>query len=781
MITNDIKNELGKNFIEYAVACNTDRAIPDAKSGLKPVAKRILWAAFEQGWLSSKPHVKSAKVVGTTMGTYHPHGDSSIYGAMVRLSQPWVMRYPLIDWHGNNGNIAGDGPAAARYTEARLAKISEDGLLAGIKKRNVDFIPNYSEDEEEPVTLPAIFPNLLCNPNSGIGVAMATSFLPHNLREVATAIFDYMDGKELILPGPDFPTGGIIINKNDIPAIMKTGHGSVKVRGRYKIEKQNIIFYEIPYGTTIEGLLAEIGKACDEKEIEGISEVRDESNKKGLRIVIQCSKDINPESIVKKLFIKTNLQTSISYNQVALIDKTPTELNLNDCIKIYLEHNEDCLIKEIKFDLQKLESRKEIVEGLLKALEDIDNIIALIKKSKSSADAKGQLIIKYNFTENQAKAIVNMKLGSLAGLEKIELQNEYNDLLKSIEHCNILLNNEPERLNVIRERLTTLVKKYGDDRRTELAQIEIPKEEKEIQEVIPEDVVVILSQTGDIKRIPKKSFRTQRKNGKGVKSEDDAILETISTNTVDNLMLFTSKGKMFKLLVDNVPVGTNVSKGININTIINLDIDEKIIAMTSLHRNSPVKYVIFFTKKGLIKKTKLEEYSKVKRSTGIAAINIKDGDSLANVIFLNEEEVVIITKKGMSIHFPTDEIAPIGRVTAGVKSIKLSENDEVLIGLPIHKVNDTVALFTSNGYAKKIKLEEFPFQMRAGKGVVAYKPSNITGDLVGAAMVDDNDNILLIGKPNSICISTKDIPLLSRVSTGNMMIKNSEVISVVKL
>ena len=778
---NDVKQELGINFIEYAVAVNTDRAIPDAKSGLKPVAKRILWSAYEQGRTSNKPHVKAAKIVGDVMGSYHPHGDSSIYGAMVRLSQPWIMRYPLIDWHGNNGNIAGDGPAAARYTEARLAKISEDGLLAGIKKRNVDFIPNYSEDEEEPVTLPAIFPNLLCNPNTGIGVAMACNWLPHNLKEVAEAIMMYIKGEEPQLPGPDFPTGGIIINKNDIPGIMKTGHGSVKVRGRYKIEKQNIIFYEIPYGTTIEGLLGEIGKACDEKEIEGISEVRDESNKKGLRIVIQCSRDISPESIVKKLFAKTNLQTSISYNQVALIDKTPTELNLKDCIKIYLEHNEECLMNETQFDLQKAQARKEIVEGLLKALEDIDNIIALIKKSKSSTDAKDQLIKIYKFTENQAKAIVNMKLGNLAGLEKIELQNEYEGLLKSIDYYNRLLVNEYDRLIIIRQRLSDIVKKYGDDRRTELTQIEVPKEEKEIEEVVPEDVVIILSQTGDIKKIPKKSFRTQRKNGKGVKSEDDAVLETISTNTVDNLMLFTSKGKMFKLLVDNIPVGTNVSKGININTIINLDTDEKIIAMTSLHRNSPVKYVIFFTKKGLIKKTKLEEYSKVKRSTGIAAINMKDGDSLANVIFLNEEEVIVITKKGMSIHFPTDEIAAIGRVTAGVKSIKLAEDDEVLIGLPIHKIDDQIALFTSHGYAKKINLDEFPFQMRAGKGIAAYKPSNTTGDLVGAAMVDDNDNILLIGKPNSICISTRDIPLLSRVSTGNMMIKNSEVVSVVKL
>ena len=610
---------------------------------------------------------------------------------------------------------------------------------------------------------------------------MACNWLPHNLKEVAQAIFDYMKGNEPMLPGPDFPTGGIIINKNDIPAIMQTGHGSIKLRGKYNIEKQNIIFYEIPYGTTIEGLLSEIGEACDAKEIEGIVEVRDESNKKGLRIVIQCAKDTNVELIIKKLFAKTNLQTSISYNQVALIDKTPTELNLKDCIKIYIEHNEDCLIKETNFDLQKLNARKEIVEGLLKALEDIDNIIALIKKSKSSADAKDQLITKYNFTENQAKAIVNMKLGSLAGLEKIELQNEYAELLKSIEYCNSLLNNKDERFIVIYDRLKDIVKKYGDDRRTELTQIEIPKDQKEIVEVAPEDVVVILSQNGDIKRIPKKSFRVQHKNGKGIKSIDDAILETISTNTVDNLMLFTSKGKMYKLLVDNIPVGTNVSKGTKIGTIINMEPNEKVIAMTSLYRNNSAKYVVFFTKKGLIKKTKFEEYDKIKKSAGIAAINLKDGDTIANVAFLNEENVIIITKKGMAIHFITRNINPIGRVTAGVRSIKLSDDDEVLAGLPVYKLTDYIAFVTSNGYVKKCKIDDFATQMRAGKGIIAYRPTLTTGEIVGAVMINDTDNFLMIGQPNSICIGCKEIPLLSRISSGSIAIKNSKVMSVVKL
>lgn len=779
MNNNDILNELSTNFIEYAVAVNTDRAIPDATSGLKPVARRILWGAYEKGYTFSKPHVKSAKIVGDVMGTYHPHGDSSIYGALVRLSQPWIMRYPLIDWHGSNGNIDGDGPAHMRYTEARLSKLAEDGMLFGIKKRNVDFIPNYSEDAEEPVTLPAIFPNLLCNPNTGIGVAMACNFAPHNLKEVAQAIHDYVEGKEPMLPGPDFPTGGIIINMNDIPAIMNTGHGSVKVRAKYKVEKQSLVFYEIPYGTSTEALIAEIGKVAEE-ELSEITNIRNESNKKGLRIVVECKKDVNPDAIANKLFAKTNLQTSFSYNQVALINKTPTEVNLKDCIKIYLNHNIECLIKECDFDLKKAEARLEIVEGLLKALQDIDTIIAFIKKSASSAAAKDGLVSEFGFTEPQAKSIVAMRLGSLAKLEGVELNDEKAKLNETINNLNKILGSETEQLNVILGRLDDLVKKYGDARRTELAQIEVPKEEKEIAEVIPEDVVVMLSQTGDIKRIPKASFRTQRKGGKGVKTADDAVMATIRTNTIDALLLFTNKGKMYRIIVDNIPIGTNVSKGSNVSTLINLENDEKVIAITNLARGNENKYVVFITKNGLFKKTSIEEYTKTKRSTGIAAINLKDGDSIANIELMNDEDMIIITKKGYSIHFETKEIAAIGRVTAGVKAIKLADDDEVLVGLPIRDKKETVAVFSSFGNAKKTNIEEFPLQARAGKGVVAYKVSPATGDVVGATMINDEDNILLVGK-TSICVAATDIPQLGRAATGNIMIKGTQVNSITKL
>lgn len=771
---NDLTNELGVNFIEYAYAVNTDRAIPDAKSGLKPVAKRILWSAFEEGRLFSKPHVKSARIVGDVMGKYHPHGDSSIYGAMARLSQDWVLRYPLIDWHGSNGTIAGDGPAAARYTEARLSKIAEDGLLKGLKKKNVDFLPNYDETLEEPVTLPALFPNLLCNPNSGIGVAMACNWAPHNLTEVAKAIIDYAAGEEPMLPGPDFPTGGIIINKKDIPTIMRTGHGSVKIRGKYRVEKNKIIFYEIPYGETIEGILAKIGEACDAKEIEGIIDAHDESNKKGIRIVIECGKGVNPESIVPKLFSKTPLQSSFSYNQVALVEKVPTELNLKDCIKIYIDHNIDCLIKELNFDIDKAEARKEIVDGLLKALANIDDIIKLIKGSESSAAAKEALIKTYSFTENQAKAILAMRLSSLAKLEGVELNNEKAELENNLQEWRNVVSDKGKQIDIIIKRLNELVKKYGDTRRTELAQIDIKPEEKEIAEVIPVDVVVVTTESGLIKKVPVTNFKVQKRGGKGVKSIDDAIMSTIKTNTVDYMMFFTNTGKMYRTVVDNIPDGTNVTKGVPINSLVQLEPNEKVVAVTSLHRKTLPQFAIFITKQGMFKKTFLSEYLGAKRNAGIIAIKLREGDSVARVSFQDSEDMIMITKAGMSIRFETKSIGAIGRNSIGIKGINLNEGDEIVAALPVHKDTDNVGIFTEDGFGKKIKIEDFPKQARGGKGTnVSKKP------LAGAAMISDEDNILLSGT-NSICISAKDVPLLSRSSEGNIMTK-SRVISITKI
>ena len=781
-INNDLRNELAVNFIEYAVAVNTDRAIPDAKSGLKPVAKRILWSAFEKGRVSSKPHVKCARIVGDVMGEYHPHGDSSIYYAMVRLSQNWVMRYTLIDIHGSNGNAAGDGPAAMRYTEGRLSRLAEDGLLQGIKKKNVDFIPNYDETLDEPVTLPAIFPNLLCNPNTGIGVAMACSWLPHNLCEVAQAIYDYLDGKEPMLPGPDFPTGGIIINKNDIPGIMRTGHGSVKVRARYKVEKNNIVFYEIPYGETIEGLLSEIGEVCNnnKKEIEGITEIRDESNKKGIRIVIECSKGVNPDSIANKLYSKTNLQTSISYNQVALVDKTPTELNLKQCIEIYINHNIECLKKELNFDLIKAKDRLHIVEGLLIALEDIDNVIALIKKSDNASAAKEALMTKYKLSDIQASAILDMKLSRLAKLEKVELENEKKKLINTINEISDILTKEDRQIEIIRQRLSDLVKKYGDARRTELMHIEVPKEEKEIAEVVPVDVVVVTTQSGLIKKVHVSSYKVQRRGGKGVKSEDDAVMSTIKTNTVDYMMFFTNTGKMYRTVVDNIPDGTNATKGVPINSLVQLDQNEKVIAVTSLHRTTLPKFAIFITRQGMFKKTFLNEYLGAKRNAGIAAIKLREGDSVAAVSFQDDEEMIIVSKNGMSIRFATKDIGAIGRLSIGVKGINLAEDDEVVAALPVHKETDKLAIFTANGLGKKVELKAFMIQGRGGKGTIASKVSE-TGNVVGAAMVSDEDNILVTGNKTSICFSAAEVSSGSKASNGNMVIKDNRIISITKI
>ena len=772
---NDVLKELGTNFIEYAVAVNTDRSIPDAKSGLKPVARRILYGAYSTGRTSNKAHVKAARIVGDVMGSLHPHGDSSIYGALVRLSQDWVMRYPLIDFHGNNGNVIGDGPAHMRYTEARLSKIAEDGLLQGLKKGNVDFIPTYDEADEEPVTLPAIFPNLLCNPNEGIGVAMACKWAPHNLREVAEAIDQYLRGEEPTLPGPDFPTGGIVINKNDIPSIMRTGHGSVKIRGKYKVEKNNIIFYEIPYGQTVEGLINEIGQACEDGKIDGIDDVSDNTNKKGIRIVIECKRGVNPDTIANKIYAHTNMQSSFSYNMVGLVGKTPTELNLKDCIKIYVDHNIECIKREAKFDRDKALARLEVVEGLLIALADIDNIISMIKKSESAAAAKEALVEKYGFTDNQVTAILNMKLSSLAKLEGVKLENEKEDLKKNIERLEYLIIDELTQIKELHSRLNEIVRKYGDERRTQLTQIEVPKEEKEIELVEPEDVVVICTQSGDIKRVPKTSFKVQHRNGKGIKTQDDAVLSSISTNTIDTLLIFTSEGRMFRMLVDNVPAGTNASRGTNLATLLKFNPNEKVMYVTSQFRETDAKYVVFFTKQGLIKKTKLEEFKGTKKTTGIQAIKFKDGDSLANVTLLNDEDVIVITKNGMAIKFETKDITPIGRVAAGVKAIKLKEGDEVLVGLPCSASND-IGIFTVSGLGKRVRQTDFPTQNRGGVGVMASEVC-----VAGACLIDDTDNILIIGRPNSICTDTKSIPVLGRTAAGVQIVNGSKIEKVIKL
>ena len=778
----DVTKELSQNFIEYAVAVNSDRSIPDAKSGLKPVARRILFGAFDSGRTSNKPYVKNARIVGDVMGALHPHGDSSIYGALVRLAQPWVMRYPLMDFHGNRGSQSGDGPAAMRYTEGRLAKISEEGMLKGLKKNAVDFMPTYDDSGEEPVTLPAIFPNLLCNPNSGIGVAMACNWACHNLREVEQAIIDYIAGNEPMLPGPDFPTGGTIINKNDIPMIMRTGHGSVKIRANYTVKKNVITITEIPYGTTVEGLLDEIGTYCDENATVGIRDIKDQTDISGVKIVLECETTSNPESIMQKLFSKTSLQSSFAYNQVALIDKVPTEMNLKDCCEVYVNHNIECIVREAQFDLKKAQDRLHIVDGLLKALEDIDNIIALIKKSESSSAAKTALMEKYKFSEEQAKAILAMRLSSLAHLEKVELQNEQADLQKTVKELTALISDSSLQYEELTKRLHAIVEKYGDERRTQLIHIEPPKaSEVEIINVEPEKCVVVMSEGGLIKRIPATSFRTQRRNGKGVKTTNDINAAVIRTNTIDSLMIFTDQGRMYRILVDNIPSGTNSTKGVPVQSLITMEQNENPAMIYSIYRDTDAKYVFFATKNGTVKKTSLDEYVKTKRKTGVAAITLREGDELASVNLIKDEDVVMLTKQGMAIRFNSSEIAASSRATIGIKGIDLKKDDEVVAVMTVRDTNDSLAIFTKRGMGKKFPVQELPVNHRAGKGLIVYKPTPVTGDVASGALVADEDSILIMSNTTSICISATEIPMQSRASMGNQLIKATDVTTVSKV
>ena len=780
MNTIELTKELSQNFLDFSHEVNYQRAFADARDGLKPGQRACLWEMYKRGYKSSKPHVKSAKISGGVIANWWPHGDTAIYETFARMSQKWINNIPEIDWHGANGSIQISGePAASRYTEARLTKLVEEGMLSNINKNNVPMKPNFSDDDEWPVVFPSVFPRLMVNGCQGIGSTIANVWLPHSFIEVANIIDKYISTGEIDYDNiaPSFPTGGIIINKKELPNIYKTGKGKVILRGKAEIKDNYIIITEIPYQVYVEPLIERIKKYAIEEENSGIENVINKSSK-NIYIEIECSS--NPAAILKKLYSKTNLQKSFNANQYALTEKgIPALLTLKDYLNIYVNHNIQCIVREVKFDLNKAINRLEIVNGLLKALEDIDNIIALIKKSDNAIAAKESLIEKYQFTENQAKAILAMRLSSLAKLEKIELEKEAKELENKINNLKNILSDENKQKEILKSRLADLVKKYGDARCTELTHIKSKPEDKIIEEVVPEDCVVILSQTGNIKRVPKKSFKIQRRNGKGVKTKDDIIMSTISTNTIDNLLLFTKKGKMFKIIVDEVPIGTNASKGSHVGALINMDYNDEVIAITSLKRSNTAKYVVFFTKKGLMKKTFLNEYTKIKRSTGISAIKINEGDSIANVEFINEENILIITKNGMSIHFESKNINPIGRVAAGVKSIKLDKDDEVIVGIPISSEENDIAIFSTKGYGKRTSIKEFTIQGRGGKGLVIYKPSASFGKIAGATTVSKNDIILLTGQPNSICIAATDLPLLTRTSFGNIMVK-SNISSIVK-
>lgn len=780
IIQTPIIPEVEQSFLDYSLSVITDRALPSAEDGLKPVARRILYDMFDKGYMNNKKFVKCAQPVGDTMGRFHPHGDSSIYGALVWLSQPWNMRYPLIDFHGNNGSRDGDEPAAYRYTECKLSKAGEE-MLADIKKDTIDWINAYTDEEQEPVYLPGKIPNLLVNGTTGIAVGMACSFAPHNLKEIMDAaiyvlLYPNCDIKELlgIVTGPDFPTGGLLINKDELATAYLTGRGRARIRGEYHIESDKngdtIVFDSIPYKVSKDSLTVELDKLCEAGELNGVTTIRDETNAQGVRFVIELAKGVSAEPIIKKIYAKTKLEDTYSFNQVALVDKKPRLLNLKQLLENYIEHQKDVLIRKSKFEYTKAAARAHILQGLLKALEDIDDIIRLIKKSESAAKAKENLISKYGFTEPQAKAILDMKLSKLANLEKIEIQNEYNEKVADMITLTAIIKDPiPALTNLFDE----IKQKFGDERRTKITQVSESKEEKEIEFVEPEKCVVVMSEDGLIKRIPSSNFKTQHRNGKGVKTLGDITSAVIKTNTIDSLMVFTNKGKMYRILVNDIPVGTNATKGQSIKSLIAMDTDEEATLIYSIYRDTNAKYILFITKNGIIKKTSLEEYTKTKKKTGIAAIGLKEGDTLASVGLCSDEDLILLTHEGMGIKISLKEVPTSSRTAMGVKGITLKENDYVVAALPIRHTTDQLAIFAESGLGKKIKLEELPVQKRAGKGLMVYKPTSSSGKIVCGTLVEDSDMILLIGSLNSICISAKDIPLLARPSLGNIMIKGN--------
>jgi len=778
----DIIDELGQNFIDFSYEANSARAFADARDGLKPGQRACLWEMFDKGYLSNKPHVKSAKIAGAVTGNWWPHGDVAIYETFARMSQPWINNVPEVDWHGNNGSqYTGPECASSRYTEARLSKITEDYLFRGIKKDNVNMILNFSEDAEWPEVLPATFPRLMVNGCQGIGSTIANVWLPHDLDEVSSVIANYMETGKLDYSNlaPSFPTGGIIINKDEVHNIYETGKGKVILRGKAEIKKDKILITELPYQIYAQPFVEKITEMAIKEELTGIESINNKSGKGTLLIEIECSG--NPEHVLAQLYAKTDLQKNYNANQWALVGKTPKLLTLKQYCDIYAAHNLECIKREYQYDLDKAKARLEIVEGLLIALEDIDNIIQKIKTSDSAAKAKITLMNDYKMTENQAKAVLDMKLSRLAKLEKVEIEEEKKELLQKIQEFSAVVENKDKQNQIAIARLKELTSKYKTKRKTALEQIEIVKEDKETAAVIPEECVVIMSQTGDIKRIPKINFKIQKKGGKGVKTADDATLAAISTNTVDNILAFSNIGKMYKILVNNIPVGTNTTRGQNINTLINMEYNEKIIAITSLDKQNPAPYVVFFTKNGMIKKTAFDEYKNTKKSTGIQAIKLKEGDTIVDVKFLDKEDIILFTKNAMSIRISSALINPIGKLTIGIKGIALNEGDEVISAVAVKEDTNYIGIFSTTGFSKKVPVGEFTTQGKGGKGVMVLKVTQDTGTLAGACGINDNDVLLLIGKNNSICVSAQDLQSLSRSATGSIATKSKTITSVIKL
>ena len=700
------------------------------------------------------------------------------------------MRYPLIDFHGNNGSRDGDSPAAYRYTECKLSKAGED-MLADIKKNAVDWQLAYTDEESEPTYLPGTIPNLLVNGTMGIAVAMACSFAPHNINEIMDAAIKLLENPEAtvkdlmeVITGPDFPTGGLLINKDELYSAYATGKGRARIRSEYHIEsdkgKDSIVFTSIPYKVSKEDLIVEIDKLCEAGKIEGVNSIRDESSKGEVRFVVEMAKGVSTGPALAKLFKMTRLEDTYSINQVALVNKSPRLMNLKQLLEVYIDHQRDVLLRVTNYDLEKIKARIHILEGLLIALEDIDNVIKLIKASESAAAAKTALMTQYKLSEAQAKAILDMKLAKLAKLEKIEIENEKKDLINKADELNQILKNPVPKLTEI---FGDIKKRYGDARRTTITQIAPEtKEEKEIEFVEPEKCVVVLTESGLVKRIPATSFRTQKRNGKGVKTQDDITQAVIRTNTIDSLMVFTDQGRMYRLLVNDIPVGTNVSTGQSVKSLIAMEADENPTVIYSIYRETDAKYVFFTTKNGTVKKTALEEYISTKKKTGIAAITLREGDSLASVCLVKDEDMILLTKNGMGVKFSSLDVGATSRATVGVKGMNFKDDDEIVAALPVRNKEDELAVFTSIGTGKKFAASELPVQKRGGKGLICHKVSAAAGFIAAAALVSNDDSLLLCGDKTSICIFATEIPSIGRAAVGNQMLKgNSTLLSASKV
>ena len=752
----DIREELSKNFIDFAAEANGQRAFPDARDGLKPGQRACLWEMYVKGYTSNKPHVKSAKVDGGVAATWWPHGTTAIYDTFARMSMPWINNIPEVDFHGSNGNqVIGAAPAADRYTEARLAPASEQGFLSEMKKNPVPMIKNFSEDEEWPEVLPAIFPRLAVNGSQGIGVTVAQVWLPMNLGELATAIKGYIHSGTLDVSEGliDFPTKGIIINKDDLHIIHETGKGKVILRGKVEIKGNNILITELPYQVYVEPFIDDIKKLIKEGTLTGIDDILNKSDKKRLLVEISCTE--NPEQVLKMLYAKTDLQKNFNANQFALVGKTPRMLTLKDYIDIYVQHNLNCIQKEYQFDLDKATKKLEVTQGLIKALASIDDIIVLIKQSDSSKDAIGKLVTKYGFTEVQAKAIVDMKLGRLAKLEAVELNKTEQGLQSDITEFNRILNSEVNQKELFLTRLDTFTKKFGFPRRTQLAQIEIPKESKSKPEFVPEPCGIVVTTTHTIKRMTKV---TKPK-------ANEYFLMNQETDTNDWLSVFTAAGKMYKIQTKDIPEGTAASKGIGIAALLEMGNDTSVAYF--LHSQFDEGTLLFVTSRGQIKCAKMEEFTSTRKG-GVIATKLREGDSVTAVMEYHGEDIEVITKKGMSIHLRGSDIPTQGKNTLGVKGMNIAEDDSVAQVLLIP--NDTIGLvvIAETGQGKRVPMSELPPQGRGGKGV-SITPKN---DFAGAVFITKEDSRILFVMPSGVkSESARQIPLHSRVNTGVQIIK----------